>query len=135
MTPITQTINGLTAGQKYDVTFYYAGAQQYSYTSPTTEAWYVSLGGGPSVMTPILNNMSHGFTGWQKETIALTANGSSDVLSFLAYGTPSGVPPFTLLADVSLVAAPEPSSVVAGGLVLLALGGSTLLKFRKQKPA
>jgi hypothetical protein len=133
--PIQQTINGLTPGQKYDVTFYFAGAQQYTFTSPTTEAWSVSLGGGPAVMTPILNNVNHGFTGWEKETVSLTADSSSDVLSFLAYGTPSGVPPFSLLSGVSMVAAPEPSALVGGGFVVLAFGLGSMRMFRKQKPA
>ena len=34
---ITQTINGMTPGNSYTVSFYYAGAQQYSFNGPTTE--------------------------------------------------------------------------------------------------
>jgi hypothetical protein len=139
--PITQTITGLTPGLTYAVSFYYAGAQQYGFTSPTTEAWEVGLGGtipGSSTPnTPILNNESHGFTGWQASTVDVNATSTSETLWFLAYGTPSGVPPFTLLSDISMepVPAPEPSSLIGGGLVLLALGGSALRKFRKPKSA
>lgn len=42
--PIQQTINGLTAGDKYNVSFYWGGAQQNGFTGPTTEAFDVSLG-------------------------------------------------------------------------------------------
>ena len=138
---ITQTISGLTAGQTYAVSFYYAGAQQTGYTGDTLEAWQVGLGGtipsSATPNTPILSNVSHGFTGWQESTVNVIASSTSQTLWFLSYGYPDGVPPFTLLSDISMtpVPTPEPSSLIGGGLVLLALGGSTLRNFRKQKQA
>jgi hypothetical protein len=118
---ITQTISGLTSGDFYTVGFYWAGAQQSGFTGPNTEQWQVSLGSSTK-STVVLNNVSEGFTGWQYQTFTYQATSSSEVLSFLAVGTPSGQPPFSLLADVSLVQTPEPATVVfvAGGFAMLA---------------
>ena len=107
--PISQTVNGLTTGKSYTVSFYFAGAQQYGFTGATTEQWLVSLG-SQQLATAVLSDTSHGFTGWQYTSLTFTATATSEVLSFLAVGTPSGVPPFTLLDGVSMVAAPEPGS-------------------------
>jgi hypothetical protein len=120
--PITQTITGLVAGEQYQVSFYYAGAQQTTFTGDTTEQWMVSLGGSAVQSTPILNDVSTGFTGWNHEVFTFTADGSSDALSFLAAGTPNGEPPFSLLDGVSFTAVPEPASMLLMGSGLAALG-------------
>lgn len=133
--PISQTISGLTSGHQYDVSFYYAGAQQQGFTGDTTEAWDVSLGGSGYKETTVLNNVSHGFTGWHQATIAFTADSSSDVLSFLALGTPTGVPPFTMLADVSMQEVPEASTVFAGAFLLLPVGFFIRRMLRQSKAA
>ena len=99
----------MTTGKSYTVSFYFAGAQQYGFTGATTEQWLVSLG-SQQLATAVLSDTSHGFTGWQYTSLTFTATATSEVLSFLAVGTPSGVPPFTLLDGVSMVAAPEPGS-------------------------
>jgi hypothetical protein len=113
---ISQTISGLTAGDTYAVGFYWAGAQQYTYTTPTTEQWQVSLG-NQTLSTNVVNNLSEGFTGWTYTTLDFTATSTSELLSFLAVGTPTGVPPFSLLDGVTMQAVPEPSA-----LMLLAVG-------------
>ena len=119
---ITQTISGLTAGDFYSVGFYWAGAQQMGYTGATTEQWQVSLGSSTQ-STAVLNNVSQGFTGWQYQTFTYQATSSSEVLSFLAVGTPSGQPPFALLSDVTLVQTPEPATVIIVLSGLFALAG------------
>ncbi len=108
---INQTINGLTAGKTYAVSFSWAGAQQTGYTGATTEQWEVSLGSSEQ-STSIVHLPSTGFSGWMNTTFNFVATGSSEVLSFLASGSPA-VPPFSLLANVSMkqVAAPEPASM------------------------
>lgn len=136
---ISQTLHGLTIGAQYNVSFYFAGAQQQSFNGPTTEQFQVAFG-GETQNTPVLNNASHGFTGWQSELFTFTADATSDVLSFLAIGTPTGVPPFSLLSGVTAnevppVATPEPSTLIGGGLVMLALGAGSVRMFRKTKRA
>jgi hypothetical protein len=110
--PIKQTISGLEVGKQYVLSFDWAGAQQYDYTGPTTEQWHVSLG-DETQSTAVLQNASHGFTGWQRASMTFTAQSTSAILSFLAEGTPEGKPPFSLLDNVTLTAAgavPEPAS-------------------------
>jgi hypothetical protein len=111
--PITQTINGLKPGATYAVSFAWAGAQQAGYTGATTEQWEVNLGTNAATTqdTQIVNNVSTGFTGWMDQTFDFVATAPSEVLSFLASGTPAGVPPFALLANVSMTQVPEPASL------------------------
>jgi hypothetical protein len=125
--PITQTINGLTPGAMDAVSFAWAGSQEACYTGETTEQWEVNLGDNAATTqdTQIVNNASRGFTGWMDQTFDFVATGPSDVLSFLANGTPAGVPPFALLANVSMTQVPEPASltVLLSGITgLIGLG-------------
>ena len=74
--------------------------------------------GGSTQNTSVVNVASQGFSGWMNQTFYYVATSSSEVLSFLAAST-TNVPPFALLANVSLTLAPEPSSsaLVFTGLV------------------
>ena len=114
---ISQTINGLTIGNTYAVSFWYAGAQQHGYDGPTTEAWKVSLG-NMQFKTPVLHNATHGFTGWKPQTFNYTATATSEALQFLAVGTPSGEPPFSLLDGVTVT----PTTPEGSSLALLVMG-------------
>jgi len=133
---ITQTITNLVIGQKYLLSFYYAGAQQYgaSYTSATTNSWNVTMSSSNgstnyfNTNTTAIVSANKAFTGWQQATYSFTASNTIEVLSFLASGTPSGQPPFSLLANVSIVAVPEASTVIVGGLLLLFICAAPLLK-------
>lgn len=111
--PVSQTITDLNVGSVYTLTFDWAGAQQNGYTGGTTENITYGLGGN-SFVTSTVTNVSHGFSGWQTVTQTFTATSSSEVLSFLAHGTPDGVPPFSLLSNVSLTGfdadVPEPAT-------------------------
>ena len=120
---IQQTITGLTVGQEYTLSFYWGAAQQSGYTGNTTEKWTASLG-AQSFNTSTYSLASHSFSGWMQQSFTYTATGTSEVLSFLATGTPSGEPPFSLLADVSMEAtspspAPEPSVLQYGAFLLV----------------
>lgn len=130
---ISQTISGLTAGAMYTVSFDYAGAQQQGFSGATQEGWAVSLG-GQTQNTALLNNLTHGFTGWTATSLTFTATGTSELLSFLATGTPSqGAPPFSLLDGISMsqvTSTPEPASwtMLVGGLGLLGCARFTRAK-------
>ena len=130
-TPISQTVTGLTAGEKYDVTFYQSAGQQQGLTGPTTERWQVSLGSAPSQLSTLMSfpDTANGVKPWTKQTLRFTADNTSDVLSFLAVGTPGGAPPFSLLSSVSVnvVATPEPLTII-GTIV----GGTAAFRLRKK---
>jgi hypothetical protein len=118
--PIQQTLTGLVVGQRYAVGFDWAAAQQTGFNGKTTELWQVSLG-GETHSTPVWDNANHGFKPWSHATIDFTATATSEVLSFLAVGTPNGEPPFSLLDGVTTTAVPEPASwaLMIGGLGLI----------------
>ncbi len=124
-TAITQTVSGLTSGKTYTLSFYWAGAQQTGFTGATTEQWQVSLGAS-TLSTQVISVASTGFSGWMYQTMSFVATSTSEQLSFLAIGSPQGVPPFALLSNVSLVAAaaaPEPASATLMFVGIAALVG------------
>jgi hypothetical protein len=128
--PITQEITGLIPGIHTTITFWFAGAQQNGFTGPNTEQWAVSLGSQTDT-TAILNNASHGFTGWQQITMDFHPTSSTETLSFLAIGTPTGVPPFSLLDGVTGAQTPEPGSFALLFTGLAGVGGLVRNRFKK----
>jgi hypothetical protein len=152
--PVTQTISGLTVGQDYQVSFWYAASQQEGFNGATIQAMNVCLGTGgenyidtgdqplsgatnassnincpgSGASTALIDLPNHGFSGWDYYNVDLTANSTSDVLSFLAYGNLQ-VPPFALLDGVSMTPIPEPTTLplIFTGL----MGGLALLKSKK----
>ena len=128
---LSQTISGLTPGASTSVSFLWAGAQQYGFTGATTEQFQVSLGSSTQ-LTPVLSNVSHGFTGWKMASLTFKPTSASEVLSFLAIGTPGGVPPFSLLDDVSVSSTPEPATL---GLMFCTLAGFGAFAYRRRKQA
>ena len=127
---LTQTINGLTVGDTYKLTFAYGAAQQTGFSGATTEVWSASLG-SETHSTPLLNNANMGWSGWNQASFTYTATAASEVLSFIATGTPSGVPPFAVLGDVSLTT-PLPAALF---FVAPALAGVFGFSRRKQNKA
>ena len=128
-TPIYQTINGLTVGDHYAVSFAWAAAQWSLNSGSTTEQWQVSLGNSTGY-TSVFSLNSHSFSGWMNTTIDFTATATSEALTFLAIGSPSGNPPILLLDDVAMNDIPEPA---AWSVLLLA--GAGMYRVRKRRQA
>lgn len=131
---ITQTVTGLTPGIQYAVSFLWGAAQQKGYTPATTEQWKVSLGNEMHA-TPVINNPSRGFSGWFAQSLTYTATSTSQVLSFLAAGTPSGAPPFALLDGVSITAVAEPASWMTLVVAMLSIIGLVNVRRRSSRLA
>ena len=119
-----QTISGLTVGKQYTLNFWQAAGQQQGFTGPTTERWEVTFG-NDVVLSSLFSLPQGGVGPWQQQTMTFTATAASQVLKFLAKGTPGGAPPISFLDGVSLQevvpGVPEPATwamLIAGfGLV------------------
>jgi hypothetical protein len=132
---LQQTLTGLTTGATYQLTFYMAAGEQNKNTVSTTGNWQVTLGNSTLTSATSTNpgGTSGGFSGWSLVTMNFSFSGSQ-VLTFLAQGTPSGDPPMVFLADVNLtqVATPEPAGMALIGIGML---GLVLMRRRWQKRA
>ena len=147
------SVSGLTVGTTYTLSFYQAASQQTGYSGDTTEQWIVSLGtsgltdcagclgGGFSsysnadptasiALTNLMSTPSGGLTDWSYVSVNLTADATTDMLSFLAWGdngNTANLPPLVFLTGVnspSGLNSPEPGSIVLfsiGFLVLVAV--------------
>jgi hypothetical protein len=132
------------AGDTYTVDFDWAGVQQQGYSGATTDFLTVGLTGSASQSTSSINVASGGFTGWDQVSDTFTAASTgTEVLSFLAGGTPTGAnqePAMTLLDNISVSQSntapppsptPEPNSLLLLSTGLLGLGG--FLRYRLKK--
>ena len=156
VTAFQQLVNNLVAGTTYTLTFYAAAAQQQgsSYTSATSDFWTACFStsstctaqssagttsaNGTAKSTALINNNPGGFSGWTAESFTFTATGTSEWLSFIATGTPTGEPPFALLSDVTLsglTTAPEPTSLALFGVGVLGIGALRLRRMAKDRAA
>jgi hypothetical protein len=117
---ISQTITGLTPGTGYYLSFNHAFGQQQGFTGDTRQTLTVEFGSFSFTSSTVLPGT--GFSGWGTTEEWLTADSTSEVLSFLAYGN-LPVPPFALVSDVSLTdGAPEPATWTLMGLGFAGLG-------------
>ncbi len=127
--PITQTITGLTPGARYTLSFLQALVQDtqppFTTPGPVTGYWQVSFGAttlNSTFMTADGSTLT--LSPWKSETMLLTANNATEVLSFFSVGT--GDPPLVLLDGVVLEAVPEPAT--AWTLLLGGLAGGLLYR-------
>jgi len=143
------TVHGLVSGQTYTLSFYQGASQQTGYSGTTTNQWIVSLGkqgltvsysGGfgyysnsdPTasvVASPLMTVLTGTAVGWDYVTVNLTADGTTDLLSFLAWGdngSTANLPPMAFLAGVNsppgLGVVPEPAALTLFGVGLVGLG-------------
>ena len=127
--PLETTVNGLTAGVQYTVSFYQASAQQKGFSGDTTEQWQVMFGADTQTSTT-MNTTSQGTVTWNLQQLTFTAGNSSQVLTFLALGSPNSLQPFALLDGVAVdpvSTTPEPTTaalLLAGLLSIPAIRGA-----------
>jgi hypothetical protein len=138
--PLDQTIMGLTIGQTYTLSFDWAGTELADRTGYDTIMLTGSFGGQTFDTSTYHNTASASdpgsFSGWMTASFTFKADATSEVLSFLAVGTPAGgnVPPFALLDGVSLTAVPEPSTWAMMFVGFAGLGYAALRR-RRTVPA
>lgn len=125
---VSQNITGLTKGNEYSVSFYWAASQQSCCTGATVQYWAVSLG-SETQNTPSYDLPTKSFSGWMSQTFYFTADGTSDLLSFLAVGNVQ-LPPFLLLDGVTMFAVPEPST---GALLMMAAAFMGLVAIARKR--
>lgn len=115
----SQTIDGLTVGKSYTLSFWQAAGQQAGFTGPTTERWQVSFG-DDTKLSSMFSLPEGGVGPWQKQTMTFVATSASQALTFLASGTPGGAPPISFLDGVTLMASvPEPAT---WGMMIVGFG-------------
>jgi hypothetical protein len=135
-----QTINNLTIGKEYAVTFYQASGENVDQIGMTTEQWKVGFGLGGQTqyqLSDLMTTPSKGAHPWESQSLVFIANSTSATVSFLAYGGPGGQPPVSYLNAVSVDlvgnnVVPEPSSLAISGVGLIGL--AVLRRFRRAKP-
>jgi hypothetical protein len=132
---LSQTISGLQTGHTYMLTFYQAASQQVGLSGATTEQWSVSLGGGASQVSTLMNTPSQGSHGWMQVTMSFVATAASEALQFVALGTPAGEPPVCLLGDVSLFDNTPAAVTEPATLALVAVGLLGMIVVRRRSNA
>jgi hypothetical protein len=138
---ISQTINGLTVGKDYKLTFYQASAQQTGFTGNTTDFFRVSFGSSSQDSQLMTHPSQASVSAWQQQTMTFTAQNSSQLLSFLSEGTPDGLPPFSLLSSVSLEEVTPPTPVpfetdalpIVGSMIAFGFGLRAKQKLAQKK--
>jgi hypothetical protein len=104
---------------------YYGGSDS-TYSNPDGTASVVA--------TPLMTTPSGGLTDWNYVTVNLTADSTTDLLSFLAWGDNGNtvnLPPIVFLTGVNSAAVgfvPEPGSLLFLGIFLLILGGAAAIR-------
>ena len=78
--------------------------------------------GNSTQLSSLVTLPQGGVSPWQQQVLTFTASAASEVLSFLAKGTPNGEPPISFLDGVSMTVVPEPASLALLGAGLVGFG-------------
>jgi hypothetical protein len=142
--PLYQTITGISPGSSYILSFDQAAAQQSVKSGATTEQWEVEFcttlptvdcTGSNAQFSSLMSDASHGDIPWQSQVMTFTATAATEVLEFIAIGTPNGEPPFVLLDGVGFQqATPEPGTLALIGLGLVAIPLAARRRQMRRKP-
>jgi choice-of-anchor C domain-containing protein len=125
---IQQTI-ATTIGTTYRLTFDMSGNPD---GNPTIKSLFVTFGSVSQTFNFDTTGITRANMGWTAMSWDVVATSSSSLLSFQDSG---GTAYGSALDNVSLVAVPEPATVVAGALLLLPFGASLLRIVRKNRGA
>jgi hypothetical protein len=106
-----QTINGLTVGRTYTISFYQNRLSTCSNCSPTYTVngrWGVKFDlAGTPVYAPTMIHPNNNNLGWQQVSVNLTATAESHELIFFASVPDNNGVPIIAIDDVSIMIAPE----------------------------
>jgi hypothetical protein len=128
---ITQTI-ATTPGGWYHLTFDMSGNPDNNH-QPNPKAVTVLFGNTSQTFTFSSTSNTRQNMGWELRSGDFQANGTSTVLSFtdVSGGAGSGTAFGAAIDKVVLTAVPEPSTYIAGALLLLPFGAGMIRRFRK----
>jgi hypothetical protein len=127
---IANTVVGLTPNAFYMLSFNYSGDNR----SGEIYGLSVDVNGGNVVSLSNLSWTTVNPAG-HLETVQVQANGSGYVDLHFYQTTPGGSSASPIIDNVTLSTVPEPTTVVAGALLLLPFGASTLRILRKSRIA
>jgi len=126
---ISQSISGLVVGQKYNLSFYQAAAQQQGFSGATTDQWQVTF--GTTQDSTLMNVATESDVAWNSQSMIFTASATTQTLTFLALGTPNSDPPFALLDGV-ILHIPEPASIATLGFGIAGVAGLRRRRARRR---
>lgn len=107
-----QTINGLTVGQSYELTFEQSNSRRYDAVQVW---WQVTFGGETLTSDPMTTPDAGVAYPWENQSMLFTATSMSQILSFTARSSTTQ-DTSTVIDGISLKAIPESSSALLAGL-------------------
>jgi hypothetical protein len=140
--PFSQMVTGLVVGNSYELSFYWAAGELSNRTGYQTSQLTGSFGNHAFATGIFANSHPIGsptagqagdFSGWELQSFRFKADSTSQLLSFLAVGTPAGnLPPVAFLDGVSVTGVPEPG---VWALMMMGFGGLGAVARRRRRLA
>ncbi len=140
---IFTSVSGLTVGQRYSLSFYWAASELQSRSGATNEQIQAQITNGATIdlnyLSASVNTASQGFTidpvtnNWFKVTSTFMASSATETLTFLGKSTSTGLPPIVLIDGVQISAVPEPATLTMLGLGTALILGAAVRRKRVSK--